>query len=343
VGGHYRGRGEDLAGIPGHPRNRREATVYQAIGLGLPQERVAALLNDVFGIGLLRQNTNKFKATAAAFYQETQTNLLQRIVRGRLVHADETQVNVDGSRGYVWVFTNFEEVCYLYAESREGDLVTDVLRDFTGVLVSDFYAAYDSLACPQQKCLIHLMRDLNDELSKDPFNDEMKSIAQDFAALVKPMIETVDRFGLKKRFLRKHKAGVERFFECLAAGDYRSETATYFKGRFAKNRAKLFTFLDYDNVPWNNNNAEHAIKAFARLRRAFEGLSTPKGMQEYLILLSVCQTCKYMGVDFLDFLRSGEKDIHAFAESRRRWRRRTQTSPPPGLPANATPDSGSQS
>jgi len=27
-----------------------------------------------------------------------------------------------------------------------------------------------------------------------------------------------------------------------------------------------------------------------------------------------------MGVDFLDFLRSGEKDIHAFAESRRRRR-----------------------
>ncbi len=24
-----------------------------------------------------------------------------------------------------------------------------------------------------------------------------------------------------------------------------------------------------------------------------------------------------MGVDFLDFLRSGEKDIHAFAENRR--------------------------
>ena len=36
----------------------------------------------------------------------------------------------------------------------------------------------------------------------------------------------------------------------------------------------------------------------------------------------VCQTCKYMGVDFLDFLRSGEKDIHAFAESRRGRRRR---------------------
>ena len=35
-------------------------------------------------------------------------------------------------------------------------------------------------------------------------------------------------------------------------------------------------------------------------------------MDDYLILLSVCQTCKYSGVDFLDFLRSGEKDIETF-------------------------------
>ena len=65
------------------------------------------------------------------------------------------------------------------------------------------------------------------------------------------------------------------------------------------------------------NNAEHAIKAFARLRRAIEGLSTPKGIEQYLILLSVCQTCKYSGLDFLDFLRSGETDIGSFAASRR--------------------------
>ena len=55
-----------------------------------------------------------------------------------------------------------------------------------------------------------------------------------------------------------------------------------------------------------------------------------------------CQTCKYMGVDFLDFLRSGEKDIHAFAESRRRRKRPSQTSQPPDLPADVIPPSGGQ-
>jgi hypothetical protein len=101
--------------------------------------------------------------------------------------------------------------------------------------------------------------------------------------------------------------------------------------RLQKNRGSLFTFLDHDAIPWNNNNAEHAVKAFAVLRRNFEGVSTEKGIKEYLILLSVCQTCKYMGVDFLDFLRSGEKDIYAFAESRRGRRRRTQTNDPKAL------------
>jgi hypothetical protein len=110
---------------------------------------------------------------------------------------------------------------------------------------------------------------------------------------------------------------VDRFYRSVVTHDCQSEAALSWVGRFKKNRDKLFTFLNYDGVPWNNNNAEHAIKAFAKLRDVIEGSSTEKGIKEYLVLLSVCQTCKYSGVDFLDFLRSGEKDIHAFAGSRR--------------------------
>ena len=188
----------------------------------------------------------------------------------------------------------------------------NLLREFKGVLISDFYAAYDSINCPQQKCLIHLMRDINDDLLKQPFNEELKEVVYEFAALLKPMIETVDRYGLKARFLRKHKVFVERFYKKLSKQDYKSEIAVKYKKRFDKNRNKLFTFLDYDGIPWNNNNAEHAIKAFASLRNVIGGSSTDKGIRDYLTLLSICETCKYKGVSFLDFLRSGEKDIDEF-------------------------------
>ena len=143
-----------------------------------------------------------------------------------------------------------------------------------------------------------------------------------FASLLNNIVQTIDRRGLKRHFLRKHLSDVKRFYRQFSRTTYKTETALKLKERFEKNQDKLFTFLNHDGVPWNNNNAEHAIKAFARLRRTIEGISTPTGIEEYLILLSVCQTCKYMGVDFLDFLRSGETDIHAFAESRSRRKSR---------------------
>lgn len=297
--------------------NLRAFCVYQNIELRLPQHQVAAFLNLVLGFQLSATMVNKFKENAAGLYQATHEAMLQSIVRGPLVHADETKVNLGGQDGYVWVFTNLENAVYLYSPSREGELVQRVLKDFNGVLVSDFYAAYDSLNCAQQKCLIHLIRDLNEDVFKEPFNTELKELVGEFAALLKPIIETIDRFGLKTRFLRKHKAEVNHYFKWLTRREYGSETALKCKQRLEKNRETLFTFLDHDDIPWNNNNAEHAVKAFALLRRDFDGLSTEKGIKEYLILLSVCQTCKFMGVDFLDFLRSGEKDIHAFAGSRR--------------------------
>jgi predicted RecB family nuclease len=307
--------------------NLRTFVVYENIGLRIPQQRVAIFLKEVLGLNLSRAVVNKFKETAAAFYERTYENLIGKLTSGRLIHADETRVNLKAGVGYVWAFTNLEDVVYVYAASREGDLVHSLLKDFKGVLVSDFYAAYDSMNCPQQKCLIHLIRDLNEDLIKEPFNEEMRGLVSEFALLLQPIISTVDRFGLKARFLRAHKRSVDRFFKRLAQREYQTETALKCKTRLQKNRYGLFTFLDFDGVPWNNNNAEHAIKAFALLRRDFNGLANEKGIREYLILLSICESCKFKGVSFLEFLRSGETDMDVFATHNQRSRNRSISIP----------------
>jgi len=252
-------------------------------------------------------------------------------LKGKLVQADETSIIIKGKRVYVWVFTTLREVVYFYTETREASFLQQILTGFGGVLLSDFYAAYDSIPCPQQKCLLHLIRDLNDAALENPFDERLKGVIVGFAALLKCIVDTIDRRGLKRHFLKRHRGDVERFYRNMAKDESDSESARKCKERLLKNREKLFTFLEHDGVPWNNNNAEHAIKAFARLRRCIEGLTTSKGIEEYLVLLSVCQTCKYTGVDFLDFLRSGEKDIYAFAEIRR-GRRRESSAPPRQVP-----------
>jgi hypothetical protein len=287
--------------------------IYHIVGLHVPQRTMQHSLNRLFGFDLSAQNMNEFKTKAADHYLVTKNKILQRIVHGDLIHSDETRANIKGHTAYVWVLTNHKEVVYILAENREAETIQTLLKDFKGVLVSDFYAAYDSIDCPQQKCLIHLMRDLNEEILNNPFDQDMKSIAVGFAELLRPMVDTIDRHGLKKRFLRKHIIKVDHFFKFLDSTDFKSEAALKCKQRFEKNRDTLFTFLRYDGVPWNNNNAEHAIKAFANLRRVMAGTSSKKGVDEYLTLLSVAETCEYQGLDFLTFLRSGENDVESFA------------------------------
>jgi transposase len=302
-------------------RNLVAYVLYEAVDLLIPFVTVHKKLRRFFKLDVPVHTLYSIKKSAGKQYKPTFERILARLVAGDLLHADETQVSIRGKNAYVWVFTNLREVAYWYAQNREGSFLQEMLKDFNGVLVSDFYGAYDSINCPQQKCLVHLIRDLNDEVLAHPYDEELKGITKAFASLLKPIVDTVDRMGLKRRFLRKHEVDINRFYRELSKLDCRSERATKCKQRLERNRNKLFTFLNYNGVPWNNNNAEHAIRSFAQLRDIVRGSFTEASVHNYLILLSIRQTCKYSGLDFFDFIRSGEKDIHTFEESLRSRRR----------------------
>ncbi|RPI66507.1 MAG: TM0106 family RecB-like putative nuclease, partial [Geobacteraceae bacterium] len=200
--------------------------IYHLVDAFVPQEAVTRILNRMFGFRLKGSGSiNKIKAKAANFYRPTYESILQRLAHGQLLHVDETSANIQGRRAYVWAFASFDHVAYVYSETREADLPKQFLADFHGVLVSDFYAAYDSIPCPQQKCLVHLLRDLNTDLLNAPFNLELRGIAEEFGSLLRTILMSVDRFGLKKRFLRKHKVQTEQFLKKIASSEFQSSAA----------------------------------------------------------------------------------------------------------------------
>src|SRR5262249_37363344 len=123
---------------------------------------------------------------------------------------------------------------------------------------------------------------------------------------------------LKHHFLRKHQKDADGYFEYLAGQTFQSELARHYQKRMLKYREKLFTFLDHDGVPWNNNNAEVAIKQFASRRRTMGASFTAKGVQAYMVSMSSYKPCRNKNVSFLRFLRSGSLDLDAFIGERNR-------------------------
>ncbi len=290
-------------------------TVNQNIARLQSYRVIADELREIFGYHFQDTLPFLFKQQLAQECNRAYDSLMHDVCSGSYLHVDETDVNIMGLRGYVWVFANVDSALYLFQPTREGAFLKELLGRFEGILISDFYTAYDSIRCQQQKCLIHLIRDINESILKNPFDDELKDIGKKFTRILTPIIESVDKYGLKRMHLHKYRHMVDRFLLMVDGATYSSELAMNFQRRIVKYRDKLFTFMDYDGVPWNNNNAEHAIKQFVQLRRVIGGSSTEKGIREYLKLLSICETLRLRNASFLKFLVSGATDIDEFLKS----------------------------
>jgi hypothetical protein len=145
--------------------------IYQNIELRLSQRSIDCTIGKLFGLELPAGWTNKMKRTAALSYASTHNELVKKLCSGDLLHVDETTISCRGIHGYVWVLASLEDVAYFYTPTREGDAIQELLKNFSGVLISDFYSIYDSIDCRQQKCLIHLIRDLNTAILDHPFDE----------------------------------------------------------------------------------------------------------------------------------------------------------------------------
>src|SRR5262249_16726931 len=208
--------------------------MYEHVAHRIGCPTLQEVLKDYFGLAGWQQEWNRFKPMMARYYRSCYKRLLAKILAGKVLHIDETEVKLKTGKGYAWVFATAEEVVYIYRPTREGDFLRDLLKDFRGVLVSDFYAAYDSIDCPQQKCLIHLLRDMNQELLNNPFDLELQSITGPFGTLLREIVTTIDRHGLRRGYLMRHERGVDQYFRALATRALRSEAAEALRGRLLK-------------------------------------------------------------------------------------------------------------
>jgi hypothetical protein len=297
---------------------------YQRITHRLGVRSLAALFYEVFGIRVNWWEFLTFRHLLARRYRKTCNRLVAQLIGGRVLHIDETEVKLKDGTGYVWVFANASIAIYIFRHSREGAFLRKMLKGFEGVLVSDFYSAYDGLPCVQQRCLIHLMRDMNRAILDNPFDQELQSITAPFGSLLRSIIVTVDAHGLKRRYLKAHTNAVAAFFDALAEQVCESDASKALQERLLRARERLFTFLQHDGVSWNNNLAENAIKRISDYREDVGRSVKEQGLTEHLVLLSLYQTCRVRGISFLKFLLSREHDMDAFAAGRRRRRRAPQ-------------------
>jgi len=75
-------------------------------------------------------------------------------------YVDETGIPLDSTNWWLWVIVATEVVLYLPSESRGSETIKDIFHEYKGILISDFWSAYNKLNVEQQKCLQHVVTEL---------------------------------------------------------------------------------------------------------------------------------------------------------------------------------------
>jgi transposase len=231
-----------------------------------------------------------------AWYEQIQAEALDSAV----LHGDETGWRVDGKTNWLWCFGNQTLTYFMIDRSRGSPALQKFfVEEFSGTLVTDFWGAYNAVACAdRQTCLVHLLRELEQ-------TDKYKSPGEHWPAFAKNLRRLLgDAIRLWRRkeelpvatYTSRRRRLDARLAEMIAI-DWQDAHARRLVKRLRRHQNDLFTFLDQEGVPFDNNHAERSIRPAVILRKNSYGNRSERGADCQAVLMSVFRTLKQRGHD----------------------------------------------
>ena len=220
--------------------------------------------------------------------------LQARLRASPVVHADETGWREDGRNGDVWTFCT-PTVRYFLRRGRHKAVVDEVLGDaFSGVLVSDFSAAYDHYPGIKQRCWAHLLRDLHDLCERHP----TAAAVWAWAARVQDVYRRAKacRAAAMPARRRAQRACERTLLACCRPylGDATAPQAPLCR-RIADDLHELFVFVADPAVPADNNAAERSLRHLVTSRKLSGGTRSKAGSDTRMALASCFGTWRAEG------------------------------------------------
>jgi len=214
------------------------------------------------------------------------------------LHADETGWRINGQGCWLWCFAN-DRNCYYMIEYCRGSPVLQKFftEAFDGVLITDFWAAYDSVeAADRQKCLPHLLREL-EKVDKRNDSAEWQAFAKKLRRLLRDGIRLRKRSDFTPKRYQSRINRLNRRVGQMAHEEHADADAKRLTKRLRRYGEYLFTFLDYLHVTADNNFGERQIRPAVILRKNSQSNRSDLGAATQAVLMSVYRTLRLRGLN----------------------------------------------
>ena len=287
----------------------------------LPFDRLTEIMRDLFGCDTFSEGTlANFSADCSRRLEPVDTFIRDRVANAAVAGFDETGVRATGSLH--WLHTvSTRWLTWYYAHKRRGREAmdaADILPDFRGRAVHDFWSSYLKYDCNHAFCNAHLLRELiflweeQDQKWAKPMIEHLLTIktvvdtARD-AGLAALPAEDLDRFH--KRYLRIVEDGYAQnpVTESSAGPKHRGRRkqskARNLLDRFRDHPDGILAFMRDFSVPFDNNLSERDLRMM-KLRQKISGtFRSLDALVDFCRIRGYVSTARKNGINALDALR----------------------------------------
>ena len=273
-------------------------TAWMHYGIGTTISQITAVMNSHLSFKISEGGLVEMWHRLAKILDEWYGAICLEARSSAVLHADETGWRVNGRTRWLWCFTSKNLTCYFINRSRGSPALLEFIGEtFSGCLVTDFWSAYNRIACEsRQYCLAHLFREI-DKVDERNKSAEWKAFRKKLMRLLNDAIrlnqaDDVDDETWDSRYSRL----LDRL-SGICSGHSTDPDVRRLGKRLHRHANGLFTFLLNDDINHTNNHAEREIRPAVIMRKVIQQNRSDKAAHTQEVLMSVYRTLKLRGYD----------------------------------------------
>jgi transposase len=299
------------------------AMTYLNVRQVIPCQRVAEICQDLFGHRPSAGSVVLSVARCGELLTPAVEEIRATLRDARVLHSDETGVRCANHTQWLHVASTVSDTFYSISPKRgvEGFAAADILPDYKGTLVHDFWGPYDTLGCGHSRCNAHLLRELKSLVESGHRWAEkiisvllaMKQAADQARDKGQAKIAAAHRKRLESEYDKWVKVGLKAHPEQKRVtgrrGRIKQSCETNLLRRLREKRGEVISFIHDLEVPFDNNQAERDLRMIKVQQKVSGCFRSQAGAERYCTISSYISTVRKHGLDLMASLKDAFTDL----------------------------------
>jgi transposase len=291
----------------------------------LPEDRLAELLSDLFGLKMVPATIARMSAACAQRFRDFADTVCEHVAAARVKHLDETGFRIGGRTQWLHIFST-ALLTFYRTSAKRGSLLSGV----TGIVVHDHWKPYYTMTgVLHALCNAHHLRELKAlvEIEKEEWARKMQrllrrachavNLARERGGSLKPpLIELFRRRydHILKEGIAFHE-GQPELVHATAQGQrkrrgrQRRRTGHNLLLRLNTRKEDVLRFLADPDVPFSNNHAERDGRMMKVKQKISGGFRSEDGANTFVVNRTIISTAKKQGWNVLQTLTQDPRTL----------------------------------